>query len=305
MERLRLGDESTQHGWITSTPQGHNWVYDLFGIDQWGKRVNPDPDYAIYQAETSENYKGLSKGFIRSVYNRFAGAFADQELRGKFVGLQGLVYGDVYNPDIHVVQHWTDVEKGITGRELYNPSLPVDLAWDFGYPRPEAVLAIQQDAFGNVYIVDEVYHLKTLTEVIAAEVKEREWFPRVRDCLCDSARPDGIKRLQELKIPARPAEKGRIQDGIKLVRETFSLNPQTQQPRLLISSRCENLLTELKKYRWKDRKSESNEWKEDPIDEYNHALDAFRYWVMNKWRRPRERTEKKPQPRRVMGYQLL
>lgn len=305
MATLRLGDDSQQRGWITTTPVGdEHWTYKLFGEDEDGRKVNPDPMYQSWFAETKENTKGLSEGTIQSLYAKYSGPWAAQELGGRFVRFSGLVYPD-FKRAIHVIPRYDDLLTGVIGRDLYDPNRTVDLAWDFGYPRPEAVLAIQQDGYGNIYVVDEVYRLEALTEVVAAEVKERPWFPKVRDVICDSASQENIKRLQQLGLPARGADKGRIEEGIKLCQETFQLNPQTAQPRLLISSQCENLLTELKKYKWKNAK-DGHEPGAVPIDEWNHALDAYRYWVRNKWRRPTVYNDTpKPPKRTVMPYQRL
>ena len=49
-----------------------------------------------------------------------------------------------------------------------------------------------------------------------------------------------------------------------------------QQYELVVDSSCFNLLEELENYSWKKDKA-SGEYINEPIDEYNHAIDALRY----------------------------
>jgi phage terminase large subunit len=286
--RLRAGDPLEQQGFLGTTPKGFNWVYDLFGPAQ------RDPKFSAFYAETEDNVF-LPVEFIHDVYAQYEGLFAQQELKGKFVAHEGLVYGDLFHYENHI------------GNFTYNPALPVDLTWDFGYPKAESVLAIQQDAFGNVFVIDELYHLRTLTEDIVAEVKSKIWFDKVIDCVCDDSRPDMILRLLTLGIPAREAHKGKILDGIKKVRHLLSYDAITKQPLLHIDKRCEMLIKEFGLYRWKDRRTETDEFPEIPIDAYDHSLDGLRYWCTSKWRQPglkKPESIKKP-AKRVMAYQRM
>jgi PBSX family phage terminase large subunit len=285
MGRLRAGDPRAQQLFLGTTPQGFNWIYDYFGPHQ------ADPEYKMYRARTCDNVF-LPQEYVKSVYQNFSGQFQKQELDGEFCAYEGLVY-DTFSADLHV------------GVYPFNEKLPIDLTWDFGYPNPEAVLAIQQDAYNNVYVLDEVYRIRTMTEDVVADVKSRLWFPNVIDCIADEARPDMIVRLNELGIPARASQKGKILDGVNTVRSLLGTNSSTQKPFLHVDKRCEMFIREFGLYRWGDPKAE-NEYNARPIDMHNHAQDAFRYWATLKWNRPYVlRTDKKKPKRRVMGYQLL
>lgn len=286
--RLRAGNPEEQQIFLATTPKGFNWIYNYFGpqVDR--------SDYVHYYAETKDNIF-LPKAYVDSIYQQYSGSFKEQELYGKFVAFEGLIYGDLFHYDTHI------------GSYPFNPSLNVDLAWDFGYPNPEAVLVMQQDHRGQVQVIDEIYRIKTLTEDIVAVARSRPWFPNVVDCICDESRPDQIVRLGNLGIPARASTKGKILDGITKVRSLLARDPVTKGPTIRIDRRCEMLIQEFGQYRWADKKTQEDEWTEKPIDSYNHALDALRYWTVTKWF-PRSglaaRTRSRP-PRRVMGYQLM
>ncbi len=288
--RIRAGDPEEQQLFITTTPKGFNWIYEKFGPQVL------DPAFHAYFAETKDNIF-LPQAYLDSIYQQYTGQFAQQELEGKFAAYEGLIYGDLFNYNNHV------------GNFPYNPDLPVELAWDFGYPSAEAVLFIQQDASGHVYIIDEVYRMKSLTEDIAAEVKSKPCYNRVSDGIGDEARPDAIKRLQDLDIPIRPSQKGKIIDGVKLVRTLLANDKVTSKPMLHIDKRCVMLLTEFGKYRWADKNVSTDEYSDKPIDQWNHALDALRMWVKMKWRGAPKTVipdEKRRAPkRRIMAYQYL
>lgn len=287
--RLRAGDPKAQQLFLASTPRGFNWIYDKFGphVD--------DPEYASFYAQTKDNIF-LPEEYIKSIYANYSGAFAQQELDGKFTAYEGLIYGDLFDYDMHV------------GNFPYIPDLTVDLAWDFGYPNAEAVLAIQQDAVGNVFVIDEAYRMRTLTEDIVADIRGRPWAKGIVDGVGDEARPDNIRRVNELGLPLRASSKGKIVDGIKLVRELLGTDKETKKARLHIDKRCEMLIREFGLYRWADKRQQTDDYVERPVDQWNHALDAFRYWVKSKWFAPAyiPVLGEKPKPvKRVMAYQQM
>lgn len=291
---------SAQQLFLGTTPKGLNWVYEHFGPAQ------TDADHHAFYATIWDN-PFLSEEFIASLVRNYSGSFAEQELGGKFVAFEGLIYGDLFT-DRHV------------GHHPFDPSLPVDLAWDFGYPAPEVVLAIQVNGRGEVFVIDELYRYRTLTEDMVAEARSRPWFGNVHDCIADEARPDSILRLQELGVPARPSNKGKILDGIQKVRSLLSPDSRSKDVIFHINKTCEGLTKEFSLYRWAERtshvmgRSDGEEWNDRPIDQYNHALDALRYWVLAKWhplavvtnpnlkRHYRDNTN---QTRRVMAHQLV
>ncbi len=284
---LRALPASEQQIFVCSTPKGMNWVFDEFGPS----RMN-DADREIIYASTSDNVF-LPPEYVQDLRQQYSGAFFEQEFEGKFVAHEGLIYGDLFSPKTHV------------GEFKFLEQFPIDLAWDFGYPKPEAVLAIQQDARGHVYIIDELYYMRTLTEDIAGIVKAKPWYKNVTDCICDESRPDAITRLSSLGIPARPGNKGKIADGIAKVRSLLAIDPVINGPVLHIDARCEMLLKEFQTWRWMDKKHK-DEYDSRPIDTWNHALDAFKGWAMVKWQPPMMvKTDRKPPPRRVMGYQQM
>lgn len=94
--------------------------------------------------------------------------------------------------------------------------------------------------------------------------------------IADAAEPKSIEELRRKgikRINACTKGKDSIIHGIQAV----------QQYELIVSPNCEGIITELENYAWKKDKA-TNEYTNEPIDDFNHYLDALRYslQVINK-----------------------
>jgi phage terminase large subunit len=58
-----------------------------------------------------------------------------------------------------------------------------------------------------------------------------------------------------------------------------------QENNYLITSHSINLINELRKYAW-DKDKRTGETLNKPIDDFNHAIDAFRYHEMEALKNP-------------------
>lgn len=88
----------------------------------------------------------------------------------------------------------------------------------------------------------------------------------------DSAEPKSIKELQTMRWTIQGATKGA--DSIRYGIDTL------RQYNIFVTSRSINLIRELRKYKWAT--DNSGRTLQKPIDSYNHAIDAIRYYaIMN------------------------
>jgi predicted phage terminase large subunit-like protein len=133
--RLR---EQPGSGWVTSTPRGFNWLFDVFVEAD-------DPDCELIRCSTGEN-PYLPDGYIDSLERRYSGPWADQELRGEFVDLEGA--------GLFLVDHLPIVD-----------AIPAALShvrrWDMaatagGGDWTVGVLMAGPDSDGRFYVVDVV-----------------------------------------------------------------------------------------------------------------------------------------------------
>jgi predicted phage terminase large subunit-like protein len=71
--------------WVTTTPRGENWLYDVFGPD------NRTEDHYLVRAATTEN-PYLPQHYIDSLRQRYTEQQRLQEMEGEFVTLQGAIF---------------------------------------------------------------------------------------------------------------------------------------------------------------------------------------------------------------------
>lgn len=132
---------------------------------------------------------------------------------------------------------------------------------DQGYTHPTAVVACLIDSKEKkIYLKEIFYKTESTTNEIFEAIKEEVQYNRI---WCDSAVPMLIKELKNKGLYIKAVKKPKIVDSINVI-----LNYD-----LIIDEKSVNLQSELKKYRWNSKD------KDEPIDDNNHAIDAFRYAV--------------------------
>lgn len=256
--RLRIGKTSA---WGTTTPAGFNWVWEKW-VD------NPAPGYKIFHATTRDN-PYLSTDYIEDLENDYTGSFAKQEIDGEFVSFEGLVYEEFRRDD-----HMIDFELAEGWQRCR--------AIDWGYTNPFVCLWGATDHDGRLYIYDEHYKSKTLIEGHANEINSRG-KDKYTFTVADHDAQDNAE-IKKHGIVTVNAKKNVI-EGIRKVKARLKVQPDGK-PRLFIHPRCVNLIKEIGLYSWAE--GTGGVIKEEPIKQFDHALDALRYMVMH---------IDKPQPR--------
>lgn len=170
-------------------------------------------------------------------------------------GETGGVEGNVY-PNYEVID---ELPETYTGRCL---------GLDFGFVNdPTAIVDIRFEGW-DLYIDLLCYETGLLNSAIA-DYLTGQGLNRVVT-VCDSAEQKSIVELQQRRIKAIPCVKGRgsISAGIA----------QVSQFKLHITKRSVKMLDELDNYKFiKDEATDT--YTNEPIDAWNHSLDALRYGV--------------------------
>lgn len=170
-------------------------------------------------------------------------------------GETGGVEGNVY-PSYEVID---ELPETYTGRCL---------GLDFGFVNdPTAIVDIRFEGW-DLYVDLLCYETGLLNSAIA-DYLTGQGLNRVVT-VCDSAEQKSIVELQQRRIKAIPCVKGRgsISAGIA----------QVSQFKLHITKRSVKMLDELDNYKWiKDESTDT--YTNEPIDAWNHSLDALRYGV--------------------------
>lgn len=155
---------------------------------------------------------------------------------------------------------------------------------DFGFTNdPTAILQVRQGV-DALYIKQICYKSNMLNADIAQALKEAG-ATRQTLIVADSAEPKSIAEINTHGLNVKPALKGAgsISAGIGAV----------QSFKLRVTSNSGDLINELRNYMFK--RDKDGEYINEPIDKFNHALDALRYgvntflWVNPVYQKPRAR----------------
>lgn len=172
------------------------------------------------------------------------------------LGLQSQVEGLVF-PSVEVID---DMPAGLRHECV---------GMDFGFTNdPTAIVLVGWDD-KNLYIDETAYQTQMLSTDIIRTLKENH--PRMQ-IISESADPRLIQEIYRAGIDIHPVQKfsGSIDAGIA----------KMQQYRICVTRRSTNVIKEFKNYTY--RQDKEGKWLNQPIDCYNHAIDAIRYVVMMK-----------------------
>lgn len=171
--------------------------------------------------------------------------------------------GEFGSLDKLIFTYWREYDGEIP------PNLKLLIGLDFGYVNDATAMIVSylDEANKKIYIVDEHYENGMRNEQIASMIVYKGYGKET--IIADSAEQKSIDTIRDYgarKIKPASKGKGSIITGIDKLKEY----------EILISPKCENTIIELNNYAWKKDK-QSNEYINEPIDSFNHCIDALRY----------------------------
>ena len=139
---------------------------------------------------------------------------------------------------------------------------------DFGYVNdPTALIVAYLDQQNNIiYIEQQMYQKGLLNNQIAQRIKYIGLAKSV--IIADSAQQKSIQEIKRAGISRiRPAAKGKgsVLQGIQ----------KLQQYQIIVNPECKNTIIQFQNYSW--TKDKSGQYVNQPIDKFNHCIDALRY----------------------------
>ena len=166
--------------------------------------------------------------------------------------------GEIGNLEGVVFDNWKTIDK------IPEEARLIGLGLDFGYTNdPTAIIEIYK--YNEQRIVNErIYKKGMLNDEIARNL------PNDVIIYADSAEPKSIDEIRKHGKMIRPVTKGK--DSV-----LFGIDVMQRQD-YLVTSNSLNLIKELRNYTWK-KDREGNKLNV-PIDDFNHAIDAWRYHEM-------------------------
>lgn len=177
------------------------------------------------------------------------------------LGNWGIVDGLVY-------ENWQELE--FDWRKILNKRQKAKAVFglDFGYTNDPAAFfcGILDQEQKEIYVFDEIYQKGMQNTAIYSNIEKLGFKKEI--IVADSAEPKSIDHLKGLglyRIKASKKGKDSINAGIQFI----------QDFKIFIHPRCVNFLTEISNYAWD--KDKFGKAVNNPIDDFNHLMDAMRY----------------------------
>ena len=245
---------------LIGTPKGMNNIfYDYY------QKAQADPKWFLFKAKASET-KIVDEEELGNALTVMGKAKYDQEFECSFLGnLENSIFGDL-------VQELDD--KGSIGAVPYDPSLPVNTAWDIGYNDSTSIIFFQllnhQINIIETYENDNEalpHYIKFLQD--KEYIYDTHYGPHDLDVTEFSNGKTRREVASALGVRFRIAPRILLEDGIHAVKMLL--------PRCKIDSdNCADLLIALRHYHRKFNDKERI-FKSKPVHDFSsHMCDAIR-----------------------------
>lgn len=197
----------------------------------------------------------LDNPFLSEIQKRVIESYKDADemmWRVYGLGLRGTSREQIYT-------HWKLTDSIPDGDVIYG--------LDFGFNVPTALVRIT--LYENAVYAKEVLYKTGLTTTDLINELNVNIHSKTAEIFADSAEPKTIEEIYRSGFNIRPSDKD-VTEGIRKVKS---------MP-LYIHRDSVNLISEIKKYKWKVDKNEKV--LDEPTKENDHLLDAMRYAIFTK-----------------------
>jgi len=248
--------------WVTGTPRGQNWAYQRF-------IQKPDPAFTGTYFGSPFNNPFLPVDYTRELEREYPPGtpLHDQEVLGKFISMEGLVYS-TFDPEIHVkLPPDTDFRRVIG-------------ALDLGTTEASCILLIGENAAGRKWVFKEFYQKKAREGEIMGTMAHWRGEFRVNTFFCDPRAPIEISTLNAAGIPVVKANAS-METGVRAINNLLHVG-EDGMPGLYISPECPNLIREMLTYCHTSSGYGDGQSFYDSIKtrQSDHAVDTLRYGIL-------------------------
>lgn len=230
-----------------------NWVYNAFFVKKPKNTV-------VYQTTYKDNrfLDAVTRENIEELANRNEAYYKIYAL-GEFATLDKLVFPKytkalLNKDDLRQITSYFGLDYGF----INDPSAFMHVKIDDDRKRLYVVEEYVKKGLTNDKIAESITALGYAKEQIRAESAEKKSNQELRNL--------GISRVIDVKKGA-----GSVMQGIQYL----------LQYEWIVDERCVKTIEELENYTWKKDKA-TNEYINEPVDSYNHCLDAIRYAIQDK-----------------------
>lgn len=245
--RLRAKTDNLQMFFSFNPVSKANWVYR-----RWFKDGAIVTDDTVIHKSTYKDNRFLPDDYITTIEKmaRTNPTYYRIYALGEFASLDKLVFNNWRIGMMEDTHDW-DLLCGL----------------DFGFTNDPTAFVVSFMKDNTLFIAREYVKTGLLNDQIARVITELGFSKST--IIGDSAEVKSIEELRRAGLyRIYPATKGQgsVLQGIQ----------KLQQLDIIVAPECEHVITELQNYAWKKDKA-SGEYINEPIDEFNHCLDALRY----------------------------
>lgn len=257
--RLRAKADNLQMYFSFNPVSKDNWVYKYFHRDA------PEftPDNMMVLKTTYKDNKFLPQSYIDSLeaMKKTNPVYYKIYVEGDFATLDKLVYA-------HTVADFDYLAMLRSEDERYKQVYGMDFGFINDYTALVCAIADMKDNI--LYIYDEHFQKGMLTDDIINMVKSKNLHKT--PIICDRQEGRLIEELRKGGLNVRKCNKGKgsIMQGITKI-QSFTM---------VVLPSCDNIIAELNNYAYKKDKT-TGEYINEPIDSWNHGLDALRYGIQS------------------------
>lgn len=300
-------------------------VVEFFSVDNWGKVKGSRRDILFINECNRINYETYRQLAVRTTETIFLDWNPDNEFwyeeniahREGTAEIHSTYLDNPYLDKAQIAeiesnrnneQWWRVYGLGLTGHiegTIYRPFIQIDelpearsrmrhcYGLDFGYSNdPTALVDVYIDeAAKKIYVDEIIYESGLLNSDIARRMAEAG-ISKTTEIFADAAEPKSIDEIgrKGYHYNVKPAYKKDLLSQIQFL----------QQFEIHVTTRSLNVIKESRQYKWKEDR-DGNAVNE-PIDAFNHAMDALRYAVFTALRKF-PKTTNVARPIRLPEYQ--
>lgn len=283
-------------------------MIEFFSVNDWGKIKGPGRDILFINECNRISYETYRQLAVRTTEVIFLDWNPDSEFwyeehiagRDTTVEIHSTYLDNPYLDQAQIdeiesnkknEQWWRVYGLGLTGHiegTIYQPFIQIDelpearsrmrhvYGLDFGYSNdPTALVDVYIDEGARkIYVDEKIYETGLLNSEIAERMAE-SGISKATEIFADAAEPKSVDELgrKVYRYNVKPAYKKDLLSQIQFL----------QQFEIYVTSRSLNVIKESRQYRWKEDR-DGNAVNE-PIDAFNHAMDAIRYAVFTALRK--------------------
>ena len=246
---------------LTSNPNGKNWVYQRFF-------AKPRPGYYGVQTTTFDNAANLPENYIDGLREAYSDDMANRFLYGSFDVFIGQIFNE-FEENVHVIQPRELPEHWFRYRSI-----------DFGWSHPTCVLWAAEDFKGNLYFYREFHKSEVPAYDLARVITELSGQEKYEYTVGDTAgvavsQTDGESVYRQLyeygHIQVTPAYKQDKMGRIDRAKTMF------KHRKVFIFNTCTTLIAQLPQYQWEKPTYEQALSKQRPLKVNDDSIDAFLY----------------------------